>query len=135
MAVAWGDLVVPTGELDPAWFPNDSDGGEARIEGYITVALLKSVSITDPDEQDAATTAYAYHLAYTAIWLALSAGGSSSAIVNEESWGISADLVANFKLRADEKLAEFEELVPPTVDDVVETAIPPTMSTPVYYGW
>lgn len=132
----WTDLTVPTGEIDAAaWFPTDTDDGEARIEGYIAAAELKTADIADADERDIATATYAYHLAYVAIWLAMSGGGTGASMVNEESYQTSKDLIENFRRRADEKLAEFEDLVPPELDDVVETAIPPTMSTPVTYGW
>ena len=136
MAVLWSDLLVPDGELEEGWFPDDDVTAlEDRLTGYITRAEAKAADITDPDEQDEAVTAYAYHLAYTAIWARMSGDPSNAAIVNEESVAYSPQLVNNFKILADEKLAEFEELVPPMVDDVVATAIPPTMSTPVVYGW
>lgn len=110
MAVVWTDLMVPTGELEPGWFPDDTDDGEDRVTGYIAVAETKGTT-------DAAVTAYAYHLAYRAIWAAMGAGGSTAAITGEESVGWSAADKATFKTLSDEKLAEFLDEIAEAEDD------------------
>lgn len=79
MAITAEDLIQPTGELEPAWFPADDEAAfEERLGAYIAEGAEASA---EAEDTDAATRAFAYWRAYEAVYLRLSGSPASVGIV------------------------------------------------------
>ena len=60
-------LIVPEGEIDPAWFPHEPGPDfRARLKGYLNEGYSQAAQLPAA-EQDAAARAYAYFRTYDAL--------------------------------------------------------------------
>lgn len=139
MAVAWDDLVQPQGRLNIALlFPADTDDGEERLTGYLADAAANAGALAGA-ELDAFSTHWSYYRAYLAKYEAeLDKAASDQKSLTDQGSKATSKLwsqINGWKELADAEKALADGLLPPVVDAVVATAIPPTTSTPVYYGW
>lgn len=112
MAVSPTDLTAPAGEVEPAWFPSDDTAAlTARLQAYIDdgAARAQADGIIDVDE---ATTLWAYHRAYRAIWLRLSEAPSSLTMNDQGSRSRTDAQRDSFKAEADRLFTAYQSLIP-----------------------
>lgn len=110
MAVTAPDLLAPKGEIEPDLFPSEVEGEGAPL------ALLDRLKAYLEDEEaqnvpDKAAKAWAYHRAYHAVYLSMSANPIQADQEGQGSSGYSADQAKRFKALAEEKLAQYKGLV------------------------
>jgi hypothetical protein len=134
MAVLWSDLTAPQGRIDAAALFGDTDSGEARLTAYLADAAANAGALTG-DDLDAFSTHWSYYRAYLAKYEAELGKHAQKQLVNQGSASKLESQITGWLDLANAEKAIADALLPPTVDDVLETAIPPTMSTPVVYGW
>lgn len=134
MAVTPQDLLAPVGELEADLFPGEAEDQEtgsaklvARLTAYIADAVAQGATT------DAGVKAWAYHRAYKAVYIAMSANPIQA---SEEGQGSSAYSVVQadrFKDLADEWLDRFNgevSVVPPS-----RQATPGTQTQSVGFTW
>lgn len=114
MAVLPADITSPKGELDrTVLFPGESSADfTAQLQAYIDQGSLKAADLTDPDEQDAAVTAWAYYRAYDAVATRMIASRSSMSLPDQGSVSTTAAQIGLMAEKAAAKLAEYVVLVP-----------------------
>lgn len=105
MAVTPQQLLAPVGEIESSFFPTDDDV-TARLQHYVDDALAK-----EPTASDDAVKAWAYHRAYRAIYVAMSASPATATLNDEGSRSYLVTQIQNFRDLSDAKLREWERLI------------------------
>lgn len=87
MAVTAADLVAPAGELETNLFPGESlAAGGGRLDEYIAEATALIAALpSPPDDADQATKAWAYHKAYRAVYIRMSADPQRASLDDQGS--------------------------------------------------
>ena len=136
MAVTPAELLSPTGEIEgAALWPGENDAAvSARLAGYIADGVDKAARVTDPGDNDAAVKAWAYHRAYQAVFVALSRIPSTVALNDQGSASMLVTQIQNFKDLADDKLTEFNGLLP-AGEGTATTVAPASVSAPTTFTW
>lgn len=134
MAVTWEDLKAPEGQINATSMFGDTDEGEVRLTAYLADAAVVGADLTG-DDLDEFSTHHAYFRAYRAKYELELDKAAQKALTNQGSTGKLEKQITGWLDLANAEKALADALLPPDVDDVVETDIPPTMSTPVTYGW
>jgi hypothetical protein len=110
MALSGVDLIAPAGEIEEVLFP-DEDYTELilRLEYYLTDGYARASGLTD--KIDDAARAWAYHRAYKAVYLRMSASPSETTLNDQGQAVFHKDQAERFLALSEEYLEEFEDLV------------------------
>lgn len=134
MAVKPQDLLAPVGELEPDLFPGEEEDQEtgsaklvARLNAYIADAAAQGATT------DAGVKAWAYHRAYKAVYISMSANPIQASEEGQGSATYAKEQADRFKDLAAEWLDKFNEAV--SVVPVARKATPGTQSQGVGFTW
>jgi hypothetical protein len=133
MAVVPADLTQPTGRLSTALFPGLSVAARNTLfQNAIDEGADRSTSAA-PDDVDAATRAWAYHVLYALVWERLCGSPASVGIVGEVQRQYTDSQIRAFKERSDDWLAAHQAFLPAD-DDVTEAdSVGPSVPTSFRY--
>ena len=113
MALTPKDLIAPSGDIQPALFPNDNDHDlDARIDAYILEAEGKVSGVTDD-----AVRAWVYYRSFRDVFIRLSNEPLDQLLNDQGSARMSKDQIANFGALADQNLAMWNELTQDITSD------------------
>lgn len=114
MAVTFDNILYPLGELNRSMFPDDTLENVAGV--WFDEASSKVETLADGDIKDAATLAWVYYRAYTAVSNNIAAKPTSSSYYGNErseTWG--GDRISYYTQKAKSYLEQFNTYVTPTV--------------------
>ena len=136
MAITGADLIAPGGEVEAALFPGEDNAAiTARLDGYVVDAYAR-INAAAPGmaeaEKDRAAEDWAYHRAFTAVFLRLSAEPARAELEDQGSRSYLVSQIQSFKTQAQEKLQEFNRRLETAVGG---TGLPPSMGVPVKPTW
>lgn len=136
MPVAASELRAPKGDIEDSLFPGESSTAiSARLQGYLDEGYVKAAAENVlAAKQDAAAKAWAYHRAYRAIYVRLTANPSSISLNDQGSSSFLVTQIENMKQLADSALAVFWELVPEEVK-VAREEIQPSSALATRITW
>jgi hypothetical protein len=135
MAKTFADMLQSGGgDLTPALFPQLSLGTtldaflNAKLaEGYAKAsAILPALSAADAD---AAAMAWAYYMAYLAVWMRLSASPADVDVAGEVKRSFLASQIQTFRDLANEYFARFEQFVPLPAGDSSANVVVTSVAT------
>lgn len=113
MAVQPSDVQSPNGEIEDFMFPaHDSNELDTRIQNWIDDATNKNVvsNLSTQAEKDAATIAWVYYQAYSAVDRRLKASPAELDNQDGQARAYAEDQRASFRQLAIEKRDEFEQI-------------------------
>lgn len=133
MAVKAEDLLAPAGELEPDLFPNEVKGTDrapllTRLSTYIADAVAKG------SPSDEATKAWAYHRAYRAVYISMSANPIKADEAGQGSATFDKTQADRFLALSNEWLAVWEDLIG-EVPEEKPTGFPGTQSQRANFSW
>lgn len=121
MPVNAADLVAPSGELEGNLFPGEDPAATGgRLDQYIDEAnsLIADMD-SQPDNPDSAVKAWAYHRAYRAVFIRMSADPTRANLDDQGTEQFDVKQADRFRTLSEEKLDLWNRL---TISD--ETASP-----------
>lgn len=126
MSVTVADLTQPLGELERGLFPSDTTPElfADRLAGYLADAELRIAEFEIDDDVDAATKAWVYYRAYSAVATRLLAQERAATIEGQGSNRFEQAQADGFFALADKWKTEFDVLIP-----VENAADPPVRSS------
>lgn len=135
MAVTAADLQAPKGVIEPeSMFPGlDAVALNDRLTQYIADGVTRVGAILTGTDADDAVKLYAYHRAYLAVYIRLSASPNSATLTDQASYAFSSAQIKAFGDLAQRYLADFEALI--LVPQ--EQQFPPgnTVAVETQYSW
>jgi hypothetical protein len=109
------DMMQPAGMLTLGLFPNYADQAalDVFLGGLLDAGYAKAddAEITEQDEKDGAAIAWAYHMAYMAVYQRLLSTPSSASIDGEASRQYLWSQIDAFKKLADDYLAQYSSFI------------------------
>lgn len=127
MAVRSADLLAPSGLVELFMFPGET---QAKIEERLASSIAEAVEKGSPS--DAATRAWAYHRAFTSVYLRLLTNPATVDVPDEGSHSILAAQINRMKELADRYLGEWLVLQEETPSVSVSL---PHGPTPTRFTW
>jgi hypothetical protein len=109
MAVVAADFLIPTGELQPAWF--EGQDLTSWLTAWIAAATLTVPAEATPEQADAIVSAYGYWRAYRAKCGEMAGTPNSVALAGELSATTSDGRMNKFCEWAEQWKAAYEEAV------------------------
>lgn len=136
MAITGQDLISPAGEVEEALFPGeDSASITARLDGYVTDAYQR-INVAAPDmaeaDKDRAAEDWAYHRAYTAVYIRLSAEPAQASLDDQGSRSYLISQIQNFRNMAQDRLQAFHGRLQTAMGGA---EIPPSTAVPLRSTW
>lgn len=131
------DMMQPAGMLTLGLFPTYPDQAalDVFLDGLLTAGYEKATAadIVEVDEKDGAAIAWAYHMAYLAVYQRLISTPASASIDGEASRQFLWSQIEAFKKLADDYLAQFSSFITDTDSTVSGHEI--VTSVPNKYVW
>jgi hypothetical protein len=148
MPVTRASLLSPVGLLEPFLFPEDRRTSnpeapepgtlEHRLDGYITDALERVAALpVQPGSTDAAVLAWAYHRAYSAVYIRLASNPASANFQDQGGHTFAKDQRSAMADEAAHWLAEYRAAIVPAASAAQAPQPPPneTGTVPARFKW
>lgn len=117
------DMMQPAGMLTVGLFPQFADQAalDVFLAGLLAAGYEKAVDIAEQVDKDGAALAWAYHVAYLAIYQRLLSTPASAAIEGEASRQFLWSQIEAFKKMSDDYLAQYATFLEDVADESVSS--------------